>query len=470
MIRLAVPATLAPQERFGLEVLVDLSRLLVVTDPAADVVTLEITDGPSVSLDLLLTQGPAVERRDGAIAIARTTLSDVTGLAGGAFELQVDAVDRHGRIPSATNVLVTRGIERDAPTQRWAKTLAQAVCDVAGRRPIRFLAPWPEARRWAAAVTHDLDVVTGWALFTLLRSIELAKGRQWHQLREVFSMALRAIGRAPVERGVRSLLEAEREVGVHSTWFVLCGTPTLASWGQGDVTYRLESTQGRRILDLVRRNGHEVGLHGSFRTAQDGARMQEERSRLARLLGAQPAGVRQHFLRFRPGQTHALMAAAGFTYDATLGFSDRNGFRTGTADALPAWGAGSRPALETVPLVWMDRALSKYRGVENPGAWIDDGLELATTARKIEGLWVGLWHPNLVPALGFPGTAAALRRLLATLAEQQPWFATLEQVVQWRRARRSTRATHVTSDGRVETVTDTPARWPVTIEAGNGRG
>src|SRR2546430_9989656 len=54
------------------------------------------------------------------------------------------------------------------------------------------------------------------------------------------------------------------------------------------------------------------------------------------------------------------------------------------------------------PFTWMDRALSKYRGIEDPAAWSKDALELATTARAVGGLWVGLWHPNLTPALGFP--------------------------------------------------------------------
>ncbi len=469
MIRLATPPDLAPHERYGLETLVDLSRLLVVADPAADVVELRVADTPSISFDQLLSRGLTLERCDGIVTIDRATLAHITGLAGAALEQQSNVIDRHGRVPSSVNALVTRGMERDVPVQHWADGLASTVGEAAGRRPVRVLTPWPHGRRWVAAVTHDLDVVAGWPLFTLWRSAELLRAREWRRCGAVVSAAARAVGQRPVERGVRDLLEAEREVGVRGTWFVICGTPTPATWGRGDITYRLESTPGRRLLDLVQTGGHEIGLHGSFQTARDGARMQEERRRLSRMIGAPPAGVRQHFLRLRPGETHALMETAGFMYDATLGFSDRNGFRTGTADVVPALGGGARSALDTVPLVWMDRAMSKYQHIEDPGAWVDDGLELAETTRAVGGLWVGLWHPNLVPALGFPDTPAALRRLLTTLAGWHPWFATLQEVVQWRRARRSTRATHVSAEGGVEVVTDTPAPWPVTIEDGKGR-
>jgi hypothetical protein len=469
VIRLAAPPDLSPHERYGLETLVDLSRLLVVADPEADVVELRVADTPSITFDQLLSRGLTLERCDGIVTIGRAALSHVTGLAGAALERQSDATDRHDRVPSSSNALVTRRMERDVPVQRWADELASMVGEVAGRRPVRSLSPWPAGHRWAAAVTHDLDVVAGWPLFTLSRSAELLRAREWHRCGAVAAAAAGAVGHGPVDRGVRDLLDAEREVGVRGTWFMICGTPTPRTWWRGDITYRLESRQGRRLIELVRSGGHEIGLHGSFRTACDGARMQEERRRLSRMIGAPPAGVRQHFLRLRPGETHALMEAAGFMYDATLGFSDRNGFRTGTADVVPALGSTTRSALDTVPLVWMDRALSKYQHIEDPEAWVDDGLELAEISRAVGGLWVGLWHPNLVPALGFPDTPAALRRLLTTLAGWHPWFATLQEIVQWRRARRSTRATRVTAGGAVEVVTDTPAPWPVTLEDGKGR-
>src|SRR5256885_6263019 len=41
----------------------------------------------------------------------------------------------------------------------------------------------------------------------------------------------------------RTLLETERQHGVLSTWFVLCGTPTLATMRAGDLTYRPRSEE-----------------------------------------------------------------------------------------------------------------------------------------------------------------------------------------------------------------------------------
>jgi hypothetical protein len=287
----------------------------------------------------------------------------------------------------------------------------------------------------------------------------------------------RVLGRAtvsiagdPVWNGITQLIDLERELGVRSTWFVLCGAPSLQSALAGDLTYGPDSSRLRRILDLLATERHQVGLHGSFATMDSAERFGAERAQISRLAGGDTRAVRQHYLRMRPGRTQRLMRQAGFQYDATYGFPDRNGFRLGVADVVPGWDAEEEreSGLVEVPLVWMDRALSKYSGVENPEAWVADGLELARACAECEGLWVGLWHPNLVPALGFPGAPAALRALLQGLLRDRPFVATLDGIVDWRVARRSVRAIAQATDGTLRL--DGAARCPeIALEDAAGR-
>jgi hypothetical protein len=469
VIRLGVPPDLTARERYGLDVLVDLSRLVVLLDPTANAVQLAVVDGPAQSLDQALRAGVGFESTSGEVRVSRAVLGHVTDLAGAAVEQAVTAVDRHDRVPSEANPLVGSHHEHEPIVQQWGVKLRAAVIAAADRRPVRVLAPWPDGRRWAAAITHDLDVVAGWPIFTLLRLAELGRRGHGRLLGRVLGSALTAVGRDPVGAGVRAILDAERAAGVSTTWFVLSGTPTPLDWLRGDVTYRLESRRVGGLVEDIVRGGHEIGLHGSFATASGATRFADERGRLARRLGAAPSGVRQHFLRMRPGRTHAAMRDAGFQYDASFGFPDRNGFRLGVADIIPAWLAESEPRLLTVPLIWMDRALSKYGGVEDPARWIAEALELSASCREVEGLWVGLWHPNLVPALGFPGAPAAFARLLRGLADGAPYFAPLHRLASWRLARRAVRARRVALDGQLELVTTHPSDWSMAVEDERGR-
>ena len=472
MIRWPATATaLSNAERFGLDLLVDLARLVPMEDPSAAVVEIEIVERGG-DLRSLVAGGWGIEPGDGVVRIPRSALGVVTEVAGAAAEQRSSSRDRHDRVPSAENALVAAGLEREPVVSRAARLLREAVLRAAGRRAVRLVEPWPEGRRWAAAFTHDLDVVALWPLFAGARAVELARKGEAMQLVATGAAVLRSVGRGPVMDGVRSLVALERELSVTSTWFVLCGTPTRRTLAAGDLTYRPESPRARSALQVIRSGGHEIGLHGSFATMESASELRGQRERLAALAGGDVGGVRQHFLRMRPGVTQRAMVAAGFRYDATYGFPDRNGFRLGVADVVPAWDADGQKAmaLEELPLVWMDRALSKYRGIEDPGAWVDDALELAGVCRGLEALWVGLWHPNLTPALGYPGAPGAYERLARTIAEQEPHVATLGQIAAWRSARRGVRAERVTPDGRViASARGVRVETPLVLEDATGR-
>jgi peptidoglycan/xylan/chitin deacetylase (PgdA/CDA1 family) len=463
-------------ERFALDLLLDLARLLAYSGSGGgegDVVRLLIVEsGARAELASLRGRAWTIVAGNGVVTIERPLLTFVTQIAGAVAEQRTTAADRFGRVPSSENELAHAEAERSPVVSQIGRALAAAVRRAAGRRPLRFVAPWPDGHRWAAALTHDLDVVSWWPAFTALRLAELARKGQLLRMLRVVGAAAATGGRNVVWEGVREVLDIEAHYGARSTWFVLCGTPSLASARAGDLTYSPESKRARRILEAVRAGGHEIDLHGSFATSDTPTLFAEQRDRLAALVGQPPLGVRQHYLRLRPGTTYRDMADAGFVFDSSSGFADRNGFRLGVADVVPMWSdaAASPLPLDEVPFAWMDRALSKYRGVEDPAAWVKDALELADRCREVDGLWVGVWHPNLTSALGFPGALDAYEDLVAALVEHSPWLPTLSEAVAWRRARRSVRAVGIDAAGEVHlAATEGDAAHQVSLEDADGR-
>jgi hypothetical protein len=465
-------SSLSSLERFGLDVLVDLSRCAIVDDPAADVVRIAITDrDPGVAdLNVCIARDWHIERGDGVVRVPRAILRRVAEIATGAAERRSTARDRFGRVPATENELVQQNLVAQPVVASAAGRLRDAVVASTGRRPIAFLSPWPEGKRWAAAITHDLDVVDLWPVFTALRMAELARKGELLRLARTVGSALAAIGRNPVQRALGALLETEHARGIVSSWFVLCGTPTFRTMRAGDLTYRPEGRGATAALRALLDEGCEINLHGSFATSDDHALFAEQRRRLATLTQRPVTGVRQHFLRMRPGETIRGMAAAGFRYDTTAGFPDRNGFRLGVGDMIPAWdGAGERPLeIQEAPVVWMDRALSKYAGVEDPEAWISEGVALADACRATQGLWVGVWHPNLTPALGFPDAPAAFAALLDRLLAQRPFVAPLGRLVEWRVARRAVRVRGILHDGQPDAYGMKPGVDALTLEDSSG--
>ena len=448
----AVP--LAARERFALDTLLDHSRILRTDDAAADVVQLLVHDEREpTALQKLAARSWEPIVTDGAVHLSIDVIRLVADFVVARDEQHTTAADRHDRVPSSANALVQQGLERSPVVSYAAQGIRRAAALASRRRIVRLLPAWPDGHRWAAALTHDLDVVQWWPVFTALRLAELLRSGAAGDAVRTSVAAGRALFGDPVVRAAMELLEVERSAGVRSTWFVLCGAPSIATFVAGDLTYRPDHPRTRSLLDAILRAHDEIGLHGSFATADDAETMRSQRASLRGLTGRDVAGVRQHFLRMRPPTTQRAMTAAGFSYDATFGFADRNGFRLGVADIVEGWDdlRGERLSLDLVPLAWMDRALSKYRGIQRASAWVDDALELAATCRDVEGLWVGLWHPNLTPALGYPDAPREYRRLVARLADEpSPYVATLDEMVRWRRDRRRLRAHRVAPDGRIE--------------------
>lgn len=457
MLALSPNPSLTPAERFALDLLVDLSAVLPYPG-STDVVRVDVNEVAELrTLSQLRSRSWGITVGDGVVTIDRGLLAFTIDVAFAAVEQRSTAADRFNRVPSSETPLVNAQAEREPVISIAAKALASAVRAAAGARCFRSIDPWPKGRQWAVALSHDLDVVQWWPAFTSLRLLELAKRGELVRALRVIGAALATGGHDVVWRGIRSLLDAEAEHHVRSTWFVLCGSPTFATARAGDLTYSPESNLTRRILDAIGDGGHEIGLHGSFATSDDHALFPAQRDRLQSLSG--PAyGVRQHYLRMRPDSTPRGMANAGFRYDSTYGYADRNGFRLGTADVIPLWDvdANAPTHIDEAPFTWMDRALSKYRGVEDPDAWIDDALTLADASRAVNGLWVGIWHPNLTPALGFPDAPNAYRRLVVSLSQREPWFAPLGEIVAWRKARRSAHAAGVRPDGSVMVTAEAP--------------
>lgn len=459
---IAIPDTtrLAPRERHALMCLVDASGLLPATgDATALAVRLVIDDVAAPDNDVLRAKGQVkVPGGDGEVRLPLSWLRLVAELVTADSD-RTAPLDQHGRPVSTSNRLVKSGVERWPVVSLLASGLRQATRLAAGDRPCFVVEAWPQGRTFAAALSHDLDVVDHWPVFTALRLRELQKRKDWQRINQVLGAAVTGVLVDPVRRGIEAVLQAERRADARSTWFIICGPKSVASMRAGDVTYRHDSGAVRRILAALRQGEHEIGLHGSFETAADGTRFIAQRMQLASLADASVRGVRQHFLKRTVGTTERAMETAGFAFDSTGGFPDRNGFKLGLADVVPVWDAeqGRALALEEVPFCWMDRAQSKYLGIEEPTRWIDDALELADRCEAVQGVWCGIWHPNLTPALGFPDAHEAYQRLVRSLESRNAWLAPIGEVVRWRQARRALRVAGVQA-GVPALTSETPPR------------
>src|SRR5262245_34058558 len=291
---------LTDAERYAVSVLVDGSRLLVVSDEI-DAVQLAVcgSDDEEASIEHLRAHRWGISHAPAEVRVTRSLLRAVLDIAGGAAESRAIERDRFDRIPSSANPVVLARSERIPLLAEACVALREATLASAGRVPLRFLSPWPNGHRWAAALSHDLDVVEKWPVFTSLRLAELAGKGEYGRALRVVGAAVTAAPSRPTWTGVRRVLEIERDAGLRSTWVILCGPPTMRTMRAGDLTYHPEGRATRRILRAILSDSHEIGLHGSLDTVNNADLFAAQRARLSRLVERDVRGVRQHYLRMQ---------------------------------------------------------------------------------------------------------------------------------------------------------------------------
>lgn len=297
--------------------------------------------------------------------------------------------------------------------RRWA-------AHEAGSAEETLFGPLPEAQ---IILTHDLDAIRltpeirlKQAVFQTVNAVRaVAMANSAAALRRV-NDAGRYLFSCGDFRTLGRLREMERAAGLKSIMHVYGGRAGLK---RGSVRRILidPSYDVMSIADELRKfrdEGHEVGLHQSFDAWQSATAMRVEKHRVEQALGSPITHCRQHWLHFSFSKTWIAQNEAGLTFDSTLGFNDRAGFRASHALSItpPPSTLEVNPSIKTVPLILMDSHVYDYAGVDRASPekaikpWLDE-------VRAVRGIASVNWHPHTItPIYGWgSGFEALLEQL-----------------------------------------------------------
>ncbi len=277
-----------------------------------------------------------------------------------------------------------------------------------------------ESARFAVALTHDVDSPWRWTRVGLRGAAARLKRDLLHvqlgpAVREATGLATaplhRLRGTDPNWRFEQIVAEERRRGASGSTFFVLAGHGDPHD-GAAPQTY--EHLRPRLVETLLDTEA-EIGLHGSYATADDTGRLAEEKATLEALAGP-VHGQRYHYLRADPHRNLAPLAGLGFRYDTTLGFPDAVGFRAGIAHPFRPWNFERDEPLDLVeiPLAAMDATLAEERYLGLAARRAEPRLmRLLDWAAEHGGAFAILWHPDRFD----PATSAGWDRLYSRLLD-----------------------------------------------------
>lgn len=305
--------------------------------------------------------------------------------------------DVHERFPDEATLAVREGFVERPLVDEYVEILWAAM---------RRL--WPHlprtTRRFRLVLTHDID----WPTCTAGRTVVQVLGRAvLDALRQRDERVLparltsylrtrRAGPHADLWNTFDYIMDVSERAGLASAFYVIADR----SAGKLDGSYSIDDPWIRRLMRRIHARGHELGLHTSYASFADPARIAREFDRLRAVCREEGIdqhrwGGRGHYLRWRNPITWRGWAEAGLTYDSTLGFRHHAGFRASTCREYQVYDLDARRPLplRERPLVAMEDAVFAADAF-TMGAVYERLIRLAAICRAFEGDFVLLWHNN----------------------------------------------------------------------------
>ena len=290
---------------------------------------------------------------------------------------------------------------------------------------------WPDGCSFALALSHDVDrVAKRWQfLYYLAQAIVR---RQSNQLRQhIQSLGALLRGDDPYWNFER-IMSLEDDLDVRSTFFFLNeqGHVSLSHprsmmlfWGR----YVLKDERVQRVIRELHAGGWEIEMHGSYNSYRNEALLKYEKEQLEEILREPVEGIRQHYLNLDIPETWQMQVKAGFTYDSSLGFSDRVGFRWGVCRPFypkdPLTG-------EEIPILQLPMAIMDTTLMQTDDPW-QEALSLIDLSERRQGVLTINWHQRVFNPWEFRDSQEIYMRIVRECQERGAWVAPLGTIAEW---------------------------------------
>jgi peptidoglycan/xylan/chitin deacetylase (PgdA/CDA1 family) len=211
------------------------------------------------------------------------------------------------------------------------------------------------------------------------------------------------------------MINLEKRLGIRSTFFFLKQEDRF-----DNSLYKFHFPKIKGLIKRLKEDGFEVGLHGTMRSVTDEGNLRKQKGELKNVLGEDPVGIRQHYLRFFHPQTFKVQESAGLVYDTSLGFAEHDGYRNGYCYPFHPFDfeADKMMKIWEIPLVMMEVSVLQYRkdGFE---ALHSSVFHYISETEKFGGLFSMLWHNCRLSEYEYDGVTGFYERLLEEIIEEK---------------------------------------------------
>lgn len=186
------------------------------------------------------------------------------------------------------------------------------------------------------------------------------------------------------------IIKAEKSSGYTSVFHFYAGKKCPKQSWLLDPSYSLNKISN--AVERIQESGGKIGLHPSYHYWNDPKLISLQKSALEEVINIPINYVRQHWLRFSWKETWQAQASAGLTFDTTLMWNDRPGFRNGTA--LPFSPLNQKEKINNftvLPTIAMDSHFFDY-SIGNEEEQFNRLKHYLDEVRFVKGEAAIVWH------------------------------------------------------------------------------
>lgn len=337
-------------------------------------------------------------------------LKSIFHLLSGYEEIKNEARDQYDRFPYEQSLQFKLGIIKKPVVNYYMEIILEGIQQFCERNKITFqrtsLLKGP-----VLMLSHDIDYINAYdfretafkfkQLLGLANSPYKFKGKIQEAFMALFHF-LNPFSRNNPFWNFATLRKWESERGFQSTYFFL-----EKDGNYDNSRYHFHDKRIREIIRILSESGDEIGIHGTMQSYDNIEAMRRTVEHLREVSPTAVLGIRQHYLKFKPNHTAQIQADLGLSYDASLGFSEHDGFRNSYCWPFKFFDFNKNQSMDywEIPLTFMDVSHFYHRKLDLEQS--KNAIEnLVSELIKFNGVFSLLWHNSFFNDREFPGITA----------------------------------------------------------------
>lgn len=251
-----------------------------------------------------------------------------------------------------------------------------------------------KSKKFTFSISHDIDEISRYYKVPILKLIPKILKDILYQPKQLFEYIrdYRFYVKNEKSNCFNWLMLQSEKVGVKSKFYFISSNSSY----KFDYRYNLNNHFVKQILHEINQKGHEIGIHYSYNASSNRRILNEWVSfkNYCTGLGITILGGRMHYLRMTFLETLRQLSDSGQTYDNTLTFYEKGGFRAGTCLKYKPFDIFSLKTLsiDICPLILMDDSFLSYMKMEDTDISFNYVKKLIDKCFYVGGEFSLLWH------------------------------------------------------------------------------